>query len=280
MGNVNSSKSYITLKNEFKTDVLNEMTKRIENTFNTTTINECTTIQNQENKVSDRIVVGDNNKLSQENKAKFNFKCAIDKTATSELQTLLVSALQASVDAKMNTDIKRQVEQEAKNGWLAIGANVQKDFNSQSTTNKVDTSLKNIIDVYAKNEFTDTVINTSKGLLNQTNEVNLEVVKGNNNTIKQSNDAEVFIKNEVMQKALSNVVEQIDSSLKLEQKLESFFKSNNKTKQKSTNIGVEGVLAGIFSVTGGILILCCVVFFIVMLARGGNSSSSNSNGSS
>jgi hypothetical protein len=284
MGNSNSSRSYMDVKTEVVTNIKDQMSYNFSSQFSSTTKTKCQGDVSQKIVINDGINVrGNGNTTTLGNKAVMNVECALNDTSENDLQSFLVNSLQAAVNTEVTNDVKNAVEQNAKNGWLSLGAN----SNNSKTVTNIENSQKTYFDrmvrYQAENVMTKSVISEAKASTLQNIKVNGGVnIDGSNNQTTIANDVSSIVRSESVTNAINSFVSKVENELKLEQTLKANNMVKNDTKQTGTNVGVEGVIcAGITALLSPMMMVSFAVFILcacLMMMGGGRGGSGGGGG--
>lgn len=254
MGNQKSKTSTTTtVTNDFKTRVNNSITKTFETIIKNSVDATCSSTIRNQNVLGTVVLAGNGNKITQSNDVAAEVDCKVEQATNDQLKQALNSAVEQALKREIDSDIRNEIDKKIQAGVLATGTQSSSDKTNTNVKTNVDTYIDNTIKTVVSNQITNEVISSAKASITNVNMAGDIIATGDKNSFTQSNKVKSVLKNAAVQKAVSNVISELNDKFGV--KIDDVSKNDttNKNKQSFKLEGIAGICGSLS------LLLCCIV---------------------
>ena len=268
-GNSSKSLSVTNINQNFVTDISMKMETNLTNTVQNNFKGTCDQSTMAKNTAQDVNIVGNGNSVEQNNELDVKMDCIFEQESDVNLSQAMRDAITATLNEEI--DNKAVVDNITKQnvGLMATGTN--KSSNTNITNIKVDsyTAYQQSIKKAIENNIKTELVASMRQSVKSSNTVKNVNIVGNNNSFKQKNKVTQMLAGQATQKALSQVVTEVENETGLSLTKVSRNSAQYKNSVDQALTGIEGICAGYSSLVSGVclVILCCAC--IAMMGMGG-----------
>lgn len=253
------------MKQKLITDITKEMNITFSNTFKSSTSNIC-----------DQIIVSvvnikggmfrNNKVVNIGNSANVTMDCSLEQTNAVDLQTNIVSALEAAIEKKIEGEFLEKLKQ-----------NVETELGSSSSKSTIKSGSDNDITIEDKFKNTLTFLVESELTIDTIQEAKQDIVFGinledvfyeDNEEVNIINSITTFLQSKIIASSINRVVSTIVDTQSVQAQIESKIKQETDITQEVKNKGFGGLLesAGkmIGNIFGGLLTPLIIVIVIII----------------